>query len=85
MALTVQQKKILKDAQQRGGKITKKEIVEMYGHEYFYNGAKHLGGILSRMVNAGLLIREKPGIFSIGKGTKSPPATIAENQQTLFE
>lgn len=38
----------------------------------------------SRMVKSGLLIREKPGVFKVGKGKKTKPATIVENQQTLF-
>lgn len=86
MSLTPQQTQILQDAQERGGTITKREVVEMYGRCYFYNGEKHLGDILSRMVKSGLLIREKPGVFKVGKGKKSKPATLTpENQQTLFE
>lgn len=85
MALTPQQTQILKDAQANGGTITKKEVVAMYGRCYYHNGAKHLGDILSRMVKGGLLIREKPGVFKVWKGTKNKPATIAESQQTLFE
>lgn len=86
MSLTPQQSQILKDAQERGGTITKKEIVEMYGRCYYHNGAKHLGDILSRMVKSGLLIREKPGIFKVGKGKKNKPAAIwqNENQTKLF-
>lgn len=86
MALTPQQTQILKDAQERGGTITKKEIVEMYEHLYFCNGDKHLGDILSRMVKSGLLIREKPGVFKVGKGKKKKPATIVEieSQTKLF-
>ena len=86
MALTPQQSQILKDAQERGGTITKKEIVEMYEHLYFCNAEKHLGDILSRMVKSGLLIREKPGVFKAGKGKKKKPATIIEikSQTKLF-
>lgn len=86
MALTEQQRVILQDAQKNGGTITKKQIVKSYGHCYFCNGSKHLGDILSRMVNSGLLIREKPGVFKIGKGKKTKPAAAAfiENQKTLF-
>ncbi len=47
MALTEQQRVILQDAQHNGGTITKKQVVESYGHCYFCNGAKHLGDILS--------------------------------------
>ena len=84
MALTPQQSQIMKAAQERGGTITKKEILEMYGGHYFCNGAKHVGDILSRMVKSGLLIRERPGVFKIGNGKKSKPAVIIENQITLF-
>ena len=66
MALTGHQKQIIRDAQERGGRITKKEIVKMYGRCYYHNGAFHLGNILSRMVKSGLLIREKPGVFTVG-------------------
>lgn len=85
MALTGAQKQILKDANERGGIITKKEIVAMYGSHYYHNGAKHLGDILGRMVKNGLLIREKVGVYRVGKGKKAKPATIAENQQNLFD
>lgn len=85
MALTEQQRAILQDANHNGGTITKKQVVESYRHCYFHNGAKHLGDILSRMVKSGLLIREKPGVFKMGKGNKNKPATIPENQQSLFE
>jgi hypothetical protein len=84
MALTEQQRTILNAAQERGGRIEKKEIVEMYGRCYFHNGAKHLGDILSRMVKSGLLVREKPGVFTVGKGKKNKPAVIVGNQTELF-
>lgn len=86
MALTPQQQQILKDAQERGGTITKKEIVEMYGGQYHCGADNHLGAMLSRMVKSGLLIREKPGVFIVGAGKKNKPATIieVENQTTLF-
>lgn len=74
MALTNHQRTILKAAQERGGRITKKEIVEMHGRAYWHNGAKHLGDILSRMVKSGILKRVKPGVFE---------AEI-ENEKTLF-
>jgi len=87
MKLTPQQTQILQDARANGGTITKKQIVESYGRCYFHNGAKHLGEILSRMVNSGLLIREKPGVFTVGTGKKNKPSKEAEylaNQTTLF-
>ena len=45
--------------------ITKKEITEKLGNTYYHNGSKHLGDVLSRMVNNGTLIRLKLGVFEI--------------------
>jgi len=67
------------------GTATKEEIFSFTGDPYYRNGEKYIGERLSRMVNAGMLKRVKPGVFAIGSGTKSTPATIAENQKTLFE
>lgn len=83
--MTQQQKQIIRAAQERGGRITKKEVVEMFGGNYYCNAAFHVGNILSRMVNAGLLVREKPGIFVIGSGKeKQVRSEVIENQTTLF-
>ena len=67
------------------GTATKEEIFSFTGDPYYRNGEKYIGERLSRMVNAGMLKRVKSGVFEIGIGKKSTPATIAENQQTLFE
>ncbi len=65
--------------------ITKKQVVAELGHEYYRNGAFHLGNILSRMVNARLLIRIKPGLFKKGNGTKNKRANESnQNQYKLF-
>jgi len=70
---------------QSKGEATKAEISEIADH-YYCNGEKHVGDRLSRMVNAGLLERVKPGVFRVGKGkekaTKVEPEN--ENQTTLF-
>jgi len=67
------------------GTATKEEIFSFTGDPYYRNGEKYIGERLSRMVNAGMLKRVKPEVFEAGSGKKSTPATIAENQQTLFE
>ena len=85
MAFTPQQTQILKDANERGGTITKKEIVEMYGRAYWHNGAKHLGDILSRMVKANLLKRVKPGVFEVGRERKTNPLLLQKINKRFFE
>lgn len=67
------------------GSATKEEIFSFTGDPYYLNGEKYIGERLLRMVNAGFLKRVKPGVFAVGSGKKSTPATIAENQTTLFE
>lgn len=80
--MTPQQKAII--ALARDGRVTKKEVVARYKGWYYTNAAKHIGDMLPRMVKAGMLIREKPGVFLVGKGTKDNPATIENNQIDLF-
>jgi len=36
------------------------------------------------MVNNGLLNREKPGVYTVGKGKKTKPAVIDDGQINLF-
>lgn len=43
--------------------LSKKAIKEKTGISYYYNTDKHLGDILGRMVNNGLLERVKKGYF----------------------
>ena len=83
--MTPEQKQIIAFAQSKGGTFTKANIVEAMGKEYYCNGGKHLGDRLSRMVNANLLKRVKPGVFEISTGKKSKPSTIADGQQSLFQ
>jgi len=83
--MTHEQKQIMAFARQKGCAFTKAEIVEAIGKEYYCNGDKHLGDRLSRMVNANLLNRVKPGVFEISTGKKSKTSTIADGQQSLFQ
>lgn len=82
--MTPEQKKIMAFAQSKGGTFTKSELVEAMGRKYYCNGDKHLGDRLSRMVNANLLKRVKPGVFEVGTGNKSKPATLDKAQTELF-
>lgn len=65
------QKLIINAALQNGGSITKKEAILVPGVDTYYcNERKHVGDILSRMVNNGSLIRIKPGHFKVGNFKK---------------
>lgn len=81
--LTEKQRTIISYCHAHDGKITKKEAMTLID-DHYYNGDKHVGEVLSRMVKAGLLIRVKPGHFTIGKGTKQRPATVDNNQVEMF-
>ena len=83
--MTPEQKEIIAFAQKNGGEFTKRQLVEAIGNNYYCNGEKHLGDRLSRMVNAQLLERVKPGVFKVGTGKKNKPSNIADGQANLFE
>lgn len=83
MSLTEKQKKVIDFCRSNGNKITKQEAMNLI-NDHYCNGDKHVGETLSRMVKAGLLNRIKPGHFELGKGTRSKPITIIENQSSLF-
>ena len=68
MAITPKQREILQFAQANGNRITSKQVQDSFSHWYYMNADTHLGAILSRMVSAGLLTREKKGIFTVGNG-----------------
>lgn len=82
--MTTEQKQIVAILQANGGEVTKAQVVEALGGNYYCNGDKHVGDRLSRMVKSGILIRVKPGLFVLGGGKKSKPETIAEGQTMLF-
>lgn len=83
MALTEKQIKVIEFCRQNNNTITKKDAMGLINTHYC-NGEKHVGDCLSRMVKAGLLIRVKPGHFTLGSGTKNKPSTIVKNQINLF-
>lgn len=61
-----------------GRPMTKKELVEAFGHWYYLNQSKHLGELLGRMVNRGLIYRPERGYYALGQTTTS------SKQLTLF-
>jgi len=67
------------------GEATKAEIFAFTGDPYYCNGEKYIGDRLSRMVNAGFLIRVKKGVYKCGIGKKSRPVAAIENQLNLFK
>ena len=81
--MTPEQREILTIINAFGGTATKAQIVDNLDW-YYHNGEKHIGGRLSRMVNSGLLVRVKPGVFRIGSGKASKPEPENENQAKLF-
>ena len=85
MKITDSQQKIIALAKSNGGSVTKQQVVEYFGQNYYCGESNHLGAMLSRMVNAGLLVREKKGSFTIGSGKKPAPAVESgPSQPTLF-
>lgn len=82
--MTPEQREIIQWAQSVGGRFTKKEAVDRFGNDYYRNGDKHVGDRLSRLVNCGLLEREAPGKFRIGKCKKKNRSAIIDNQPELF-
>lgn len=74
--MTAKQKEIVAILQQHGGEVSKSQVVKAIGGDYYANGEKHVGDRLSRMVNAGILVRVRPGVFTLGTGRKSTAATV---------
>jgi hypothetical protein len=86
MSLTKNQKAILEMAQAKGGQFTKQDAVATIGAKYYANEDKHVGTVLSRMVTAGLLIREKPGHYRLtpSQAQKTKPTDTDHSQLNLF-
>jgi hypothetical protein len=49
---------------------------------YYHNYKKHLGALLSRMVQNGKIVREKKGLFRVAK-TGESQAKIQENPNQI--
>jgi len=44
---------------------TTEELLSLPCMDYYANGAKHLGALLSNMVKRGMIERVKPGLFQL--------------------
>ena len=85
MAITPQQREILDFALANDNRITSKQVQDNFSGRYYMNADGHLGAILSRMVKAGLLTREKPGVFTVGNGEKRSLEKPIPGELSLFE
>jgi len=63
--MTENQKKIIDLANRQGGTVTKREAVLELRGDYFHDPERYIGMVLTRMVNSGLLVRLKHGVFKI--------------------
>jgi len=83
--LSTKQKAILDFASKNNNQITKKQAVELIGHNYFLNAEKYVGEVLSRMVTSKLLNRVKNGVFEINTDkTQTVKEIINPNQLELL-
>lgn len=80
MALTPHQKTVMNLLHKNGGIVTKTQVCEVI--TFYCNTEKHVGNILSRMVKANLLKREKPGVFIKSSGIKQEDKD--PNQTEIF-
>lgn len=63
--ITENQKIIFEYAYKNDNKISKQKAVELIGGSYYANAKKHVGDVLSRMVNSGKLKRVRNGHFEL--------------------
>lgn len=85
--MTPTQKAIIRAAQIRGGTITSEDASKLIEAKYFGYAGTAIEHILSRMVDAGLLTRVKPGVFTIGNGkgkANAKPDVSDDGQSSLF-
>jgi hypothetical protein len=75
------QKQILDFALKNDNKITKKEAIDLIGHNYFLNAQKYVGEVLTRMVKSHLLKRIKNGQFEISQEKKQTVKGITDPNQ----
>lgn len=63
------------------GSITTKVANEMLKDFYYHNHEHYVSEILSRMVKAGKIYREKIGVYKLGK---HPSDVVVKNQISLL-
>ena len=50
--------------------IKKSDMIHKHGIRYYHNTQKHLGDVLTRLINNGMLKRTKIGYYKLGLGIK---------------
>lgn len=81
MTLSDKQRKIF-DYCKENGFITKATVNDMLAGQYYHNGKKYVGEILTRMLKQGLLIRKSRGVYKLG--SLEPKIYTDKNQIKLF-
>lgn len=76
--MTEKQRKIINLLRANKEPMSKSELLKHFGHWYYYNASKHLGDILSRMVDNNLLYRPSRGYYALGNNA------TPSNQMSLF-
>lgn len=76
--MSKKQQQILSVLREQKAAMTKSELLEHFGTWYHHNAAKHLGDVLGRMVEVGLIYRPKRGYYEVGAEVKET------NQLNLF-
>jgi hypothetical protein len=66
MSLSPKQRIIMDELRTRET-ITLDRAVELVGKNLYANAHKHVGVTIARMINIGLLVRVKPGLFAKAK------------------
>lgn len=65
--------------------LKKSEIMERTGLSYHNNSAKHIGDVLTRMVNNGKLERVKKGQYRIARVGAGNRSNRSKDQLDLFD
>lgn len=83
--ITENQKLLLEFAYNNENKISKQKAVELIGNSYYCNAKKHVGDVLSRMVNSGKLNRIRNGHFEISQIKNQGVKQILDQDQLNIE
>jgi uncharacterized membrane protein len=62
--MNADQREVVKLLKERGT-LTTVEAVKIFGRHIYTNAEKHIGTRLARMVKRGIIVRVKPGVFSL--------------------
>lgn len=88
MAIKTKRQLILEYLYKSEKPVKKEDIVEKFKSLYYCNSSKHIGDILSRLVNSGQVIRVKNGWYQFSNfhSCKNRQSVILENpnQKSLF-